>query len=99
MNEVNKEKKVFERILDDSVADGMDRGIQVLLAQVEYILTNEQKPEDYNPPGDMITDLKPTQACQDTIECLKRNTAMLNGAAEKSTMDLFFSEIGRRFSE
>lgn len=24
---------------------------------------------------------------------------MLNGASEKSTMDLFFSEVGRRFGE
>lgn len=29
INEVNKEKKAFERTLDDCVADGMDRGIQV----------------------------------------------------------------------
>lgn len=29
MSEVNKEKKAFERILDDCVANGMDRGIQV----------------------------------------------------------------------
>lgn len=30
MNEVNKEKKHFERLLDDCVATGMDRGIQVM---------------------------------------------------------------------
>lgn len=33
----------------------------MLLAQVEFILQNEQKPEDYNPEGDMIADLKPTK--------------------------------------
>ncbi|KAJ8664074.1 hypothetical protein O0I10_000352 [Lichtheimia ornata] len=99
LNDVNKEKKVFERILDDCVACGMDQSIQVLLAQVEYILVHEQKPEDYNPRGDVLTDLKPTKACQDTIECLRSNTSILRGAAEKSTMDLFFNEIGRRFAE
>ncbi|KAI8380478.1 exocyst complex component Sec10-like protein [Choanephora cucurbitarum] len=99
MNEVNKEKKSFERLLDDCVAQGMDRGIQVLLSQVEFILTTEQKKEDYNPPSDSMPDLKPTKACQDTIHCLKTNTAMLFGAADKSTMDLFFTEIGRRFFE
>ncbi|KAI8145080.1 exocyst complex component Sec10-like protein [Fennellomyces sp. T-0311] len=99
INEVNKEKKVFERVLDDCVANSMDRAIQVLLSQAQYILTNEQKPEDYNPPGDTMVDLKPTKACRDSIECLKNNTSMLNGAAEKSTMDLFFGEIGRRFAE
>ncbi|KAF7726758.1 F-box protein: endocytic membrane traffic, recycling ReCYcling 1 [Apophysomyces ossiformis] len=99
MNEVNKEKKSFERILDDCVARGMDRGIQVLLSQVELILSTKQRPEDYNPQRDVIVDLKPTNACRDTIQCLKTNTSMLFGAAEKSTMDLFFSEIGRRFFE
>ncbi|KAG2223931.1 hypothetical protein INT45_009383 [Circinella minor] len=99
INEVNKEKKVFERILDDCVANGMDRGIQVLLAQVQYILTHEQKPEDYNPPENVVCDLKPTKACRNSIECIRSNTSMLNGAAEKSTMDLFFGEIGRRFAE
>ncbi|KAI7880646.1 hypothetical protein K492DRAFT_237159 [Lichtheimia hyalospora FSU 10163] len=99
LNDVNKEKKVFERILDDCVACGMDQSIQVLLAQVEYILVHEQKPEDYNPRGDVLTDLKPTKACRDTIECLRSNTSILRGAAEKSTMDLFFNEIGRRFAD
>lgn len=99
MNEVNKEKKSFERLLDDCVAQGMDRGIQVLLSQVEFILSHEQRKEDYNPPSDSMPDLKPTKACQDTIQCLKTNTSMLVGAAEKGTMDLFFSEIGRRFFE
>ncbi|KAI7906714.1 exocyst complex component Sec10-like protein [Cokeromyces recurvatus] len=99
LNEVNKEKKSFERLLDDCVAQGMDRGIQVLLSQVEFILTHEQRKEDYNPPNDMIPDLKPTKACQDTIQCLKTNTSMLVGAAEKATMDLFFNEISRRFFE
>ncbi|KAG0170900.1 F-box protein: endocytic membrane traffic, recycling ReCYcling 1 [Apophysomyces sp. BC1034] len=97
MNEVNKEKKVFERILDDCVARGMDHGIQVLLSQVELILFSKQRPDDYNPQVDIVADLKPTNACRDTIQCLKTNTSMLFGAAEKSTMDLFFSEIGRRF--
>ncbi|KAG2234344.1 hypothetical protein INT48_007211 [Thamnidium elegans] len=99
MNDVNKEKKTFERLLDDCVARGMDRGIQVLLSQVEFILAQEQTRSDYNPPSDMMPDLKPTKACRDTISCLQTNTSMLIGASEKSTMDLFFSEIGRRFFE
>ncbi|KAI8883785.1 hypothetical protein K501DRAFT_294473 [Backusella circina FSU 941] len=98
MNDVNKEKKAFERLLDDCVADGMDDGIQVLLSQVEFILSREQKREDYSPNG-QLEDLSPTKACQDVLQCLEKNTAILKGASEKSTMDLFFSEIGRRFFE
>ncbi|ORX48483.1 hypothetical protein DM01DRAFT_1376693 [Hesseltinella vesiculosa] len=96
MNDVNKEKKLFERMLDDCVARGMDCSIQVLLAQVEMLLRREQSSSDYNPSGDHI-DLRPTKACTDVIQCLKSNTSMLQGAAEKATMDLFFNEIGRRF--
>ncbi|KAG1151452.1 hypothetical protein G6F37_003438 [Rhizopus arrhizus] len=99
MNDVNKEKKAFERLLDDCVAQGMDRGIQVLLSQVEFILTHEQAKEDYNPPPNVFPELRPTKACEDTIQCLKANTSILAGAAEKGTMDLFFSEICRRFFE
>ncbi|KAI8064539.1 exocyst complex component Sec10-like protein [Gongronella butleri] len=98
MNDVNKDKKVFERLLDDCVARGMDCSIQVLLAQVELLLRREQKSSDYNPQGDHV-DLHPTKACSDVIQCLKTNTSMLQGAAEKTTMDLFFNEIGRRFFE
>jgi recyclin-1 len=70
----------------------------VLLSQVELILTGEQLSSDYNPQDDTL-DLKPTKACLDVIQCLKSNTSMLHGAAEKTTMDLFFSEVGRRFFE
>jgi recyclin-1 len=61
MNDVNKEKKAFERLLDDCVAQGMDRGIQVLLSQVEFILTHEQTKEDYNPPSNVFPELRPTK--------------------------------------
>ncbi|KAG1452843.1 hypothetical protein G6F56_007717 [Rhizopus delemar] len=99
MNDVNKEKKMFERLLDDCVAQSMDRGIQVLLSQIEFILTHEQTRDDYNPNPNALPELKPTKACEDTIQCLKTNTSILAGAAEKGTMDLFFSEICKRFFE
>lgn len=33
----------------------------MLLSQVEYILTHEQRPEDYNPENECLADLKPTK--------------------------------------
>ncbi|GAB5586782.1 F-box protein: endocytic membrane traffic [Umbelopsis nana] len=99
LNEVNKEKKSFERLLDDCVAQGMDQGIQVLIAQVEYILQTEQKPTDYNPAPESQVDLKPTKACRDAIECLKTHTEMLRGSVEKETMNVFYQEVGKRFYE
>ncbi|KAG1464412.1 hypothetical protein G6F56_005089 [Rhizopus delemar] len=99
LHDVNKEKKVFERLLDDCVARGIDRGIQVLLSQVEFILNHEQNKEDYNPPAGRFPELRPTKACLDSIEFLRQNTNMLAGASEKGTMNLFFDEICRRFFE
>ncbi|KAH8548822.1 exocyst complex component Sec10-domain-containing protein [Umbelopsis sp. PMI_123] len=99
LNEVNKEKKSFERLLDDCVAQGMDQGIQVLIAQVEYILLTEQKPSDFNPSPDALVDLKPSKACRDTIECLSTHTEMLKGSVEKETMNVFYQEVGKRFYE
>ncbi|CAM0135915.1 F-box protein: endocytic membrane traffic, recycling ReCYcling 1 [Umbelopsis sp. WA50703] len=99
LNDVNKEKKAFERLLDDCVAQGMDQGIQVLIAQVEYILVTEQKQTDFHPNPDSMADLKPTKACRDAIECLRTHTEMLRGSVEKETMNIFYQEVGRRFYE
>jgi len=55
------ERKAFERLLDDSVAHGMDSSIQVIINQVEYILLTQQKPNDYNPPDTGLMDMKPTK--------------------------------------
>jgi recyclin-1 len=55
------EKKAFERLLDDSVATGLDKAIQVLVNQVEFILMSSHKLDDYNPAKEGIFDLKATK--------------------------------------
>ncbi|RUS26504.1 exocyst complex component Sec10-like protein, partial [Jimgerdemannia flammicorona] len=62
MNEVNKEKKAFERLTDDCVANGLDRSIQVLMDQCDFILSHEQKPSDFNPTGDTEPDLNSSES-------------------------------------
>lgn len=42
-------KKKFEQILDESVAAGLNKGIDVLMDEVEYICGTTQLPTDYNP--------------------------------------------------
>lgn len=42
-------KKKFEQMLDESVAAGLNRGIDVLMDEVEYICATTQLPSDYNP--------------------------------------------------
>lgn len=42
-------KKKFEQMLDESVAAGLNRGIDVLMDEVEYLCATLQQPTDYNP--------------------------------------------------
>ncbi|KAL1880225.1 hypothetical protein VTK73DRAFT_6053 [Phialemonium thermophilum] len=44
-------KKKFEQMLDESVAAGLNKGIDVLMDEVEYICATTQLPTDYNPTG------------------------------------------------
>ncbi|KAG6246432.1 hypothetical protein E4U24_003710 [Claviceps purpurea] len=42
-------KKKFEQMLDESVAAGLNKGIDVLMDEVEYLHSTTQLPTDYNP--------------------------------------------------
>ncbi|KAG5930700.1 hypothetical protein E4U53_002184 [Claviceps sorghi] len=42
-------KKKFEQMLDESVAAGLNRGIDVLMDEVEFLHSTTQLPTDYNP--------------------------------------------------
>ncbi|KAK7757319.1 F-box protein: endocytic membrane traffic, recycling ReCYcling 1 [Diatrype stigma] len=42
-------KKKFEQMLDENVAAGLNKGIDVLMDEVEYICATTQLPSDYNP--------------------------------------------------
>jgi recyclin-1 len=42
-------KKKFEQMLDESVAAGLNKGIDVLMDEVEYLYGTMQEPTDYNP--------------------------------------------------
>ncbi|RDA86547.1 hypothetical protein CP532_1906 [Ophiocordyceps camponoti-leonardi (nom. inval.)] len=42
-------KKKFEQMLDESVAAGLNKGIDVLMDQVEFLQATTQLPTDYNP--------------------------------------------------
>ena len=44
-------KKKFEQMLDESVAAGLNKGIDVLMDEVGYLCATTQKPGDYNPSG------------------------------------------------
>ena len=49
-------KKKFEQMLDESVAAGLNKGIDVLMDEVEYLHSTTQLSTDYNPrPASMAT--------------------------------------------
>ncbi|KAF4120191.1 recyclin-1 [Geosmithia morbida] len=48
-------KKKFEQMLDESVAAGLNKGIDVLMDEVEYLNGTMQLPTDYNPAGTTTT--------------------------------------------
>lgn len=44
-----KEKRNFEKMLDSYVADGLNKGIDVLMNQIDYIFLTDQKATDFFP--------------------------------------------------
>jgi len=62
MSDIIVEKKQFERHLDDLVAQGMDKSIQVLIDNIEFTLINELPLDAYDVQSEnQVLDLKPTK--------------------------------------
>lgn len=49
LNPAAKEKKRFEKMLDEMVAAGLDRGIDVLMNEVDWLFATTQQSTDFNP--------------------------------------------------
>ncbi|PTB35478.1 uncharacterized protein TrAFT101_009024 [Trichoderma asperellum] len=61
-------KKKFEQMLDESVAAGLNKGIDVLMDEVEYLQGTLQQPTDYNPiPRAPTDDMNNRQSNRATI--------------------------------
>jgi recyclin-1 len=96
-----KEKKRFEQMLDERVAAGLNKGIEVLMAEVEYICATTQKPEDYNPGASSgtnfeVMDIGPTKTALKIVEVVSSHTKMLVGSTDKNMLDVFNQEVGLR---
>lgn len=74
----------------------MDKAVQVLVNQCEYLLISAHGLQDYNPPESGIFDWKPTKACSQVVTCLEAHTKLLIGVTEKHTVEVFFGEVGVR---
>ncbi|KAF2645696.1 hypothetical protein P280DRAFT_389406 [Massarina eburnea CBS 473.64] len=96
-----KEKKRFEQMLDESVAAGLNKGIDVLMDEVEYICGTLQLPTDFNPvtgPNGtaQVSDIGPSQAAKKVIDMVSSHTSMLVGSTDKTVLDVFNQEVGLR---
>ena len=96
-----KEKKRFEQMLDERVAAGLNRGIEALMAEVEYLYATTQKPDDFNPIASNATnfevmDIGPTETACKVVEVVSSHTKMLVGSTDKNMLDVFNQEVGLR---
>jgi recyclin-1 len=97
----NKEKKRFEQMLDERVAAGLNKGIDVLMDEVEYLCGTTQEPTDFNPPvgpsGHVeVFDIGPSQTAKKIIDMVSSHTSMLVGSTDKTVLDVFNQEVGLR---
>ena len=94
-------KKKFEQMLDERVAAGLNKGIDVLMDEVEYVCATTQLTSDYNPPppakGKPLTfDIGPTNAALQVVDLVSSHTKMLTGSTDKNMLDVFNQEVGLR---
>ena len=90
-----KEKKKFEAMLDEKVAAGLGKGIDVLMDEVEYICATTQMPTDFSPPTEAF-DIGPTPTAKRVIDVVGSHISMLTGSTDKTLLDVFSGEVGLR---
>jgi recyclin-1 len=90
-----KEKKRFEQMLDERVAAGLNKGIDVLMDEVEYLCGTTQLPTDFNPVGPIV-DIGPSPTATRIIDIVSSHTSMLVGSTDKNVLDVFNQEVGLR---
>jgi recyclin-1 len=96
-----KEKKRFESMLDERVAAGLNKGIDVLMDEVEYLCGTTQHPSDFNPPVGPkgvveMSDIGPSETATRIVDIVSSHTNMLVGSTDKNVLDVFNQEVGVR---
>lgn len=90
-------KRNFEQMLDDNLAAGLSRGIDVLMDQVEFTLVTEQLGSDYLPlPVDSSKNFGTTKAAEKVISLVRSHLSLLKETTEKSLYEVFQHEVGVR---
>ena len=95
LDAASKEKKRFEQMLDERVAAGLNKGIDVLIDEVEYLFSTMQEATDYNPAMQEV-DVGPTRTAVAVADVVSTYTKMLVGSTDKNLLDVFNQEVGLR---
>lgn len=101
LDPVVKEKKRFEQMLDERVAAGLNKGIEVLMTEVEFVCATTQKADDFNPDASgaanfEVMDIGPTETAKRIVDIVSSHTKMLVGSTDKNMLDVFNQEVGLR---
>ncbi|KAF7194997.1 F-box protein pof6 [Pseudocercospora fuligena] len=96
LNPAVKDKKKFEQMLDERVAAGLNKGIDVLMDEVEYICATTQTPTDFNPGSQGVVDIGPSATAKQIVDMVSGHTGMLVGSTDKNMLDVFNQEVGLR---
>ena len=102
LNPAGKEKKKFEQMLDERVAAGLNKGIDVLMDEVEFICATTQQPTDFNPGAvapdgkPVVIDIGPSETAKQIVTMIVGHTSMLVGTTDKNMLDVFTQEVGLR---
>ncbi|PVZ97859.1 hypothetical protein BB558_006181 [Smittium angustum] len=98
LNIVNLEKRSLEATIDDCVATGVDSIIEIIIRQLEHVLSVEQKAEDYLPKTNVSLQLKPTIACVQCVQLLGEASEIIKNLSrtQKLLCQVYMSEIGNR---
>ncbi|WMV19975.1 hypothetical protein MTR67_013360 [Solanum verrucosum] len=76
---------------------GLQQCIETVMAEVERVLSTEQKVADYRSPDDSIVpDHRPTQACSKVVAYLSRVLESAFTALEGLNKQAFLTELGNR---
>lgn len=89
-------KRIFEQMLDDKVGEGLGRGIDVLIEQIDFILMTEQLGSDFDPLPGTLPELGPTQAAKDVVSLIQSHIDLIGPSIDQSLLDLFEQEVGMR---
>uniref|UniRef100_A0A1J3CAV2 Exocyst complex component SEC10 n=1 Tax=Noccaea caerulescens TaxID=107243 RepID=A0A1J3CAV2_NOCCA len=79
---------------------GLQQCIETVMAEVERLLSSEQKPTDYKLPDDAIAhDHRPTNACIRVVDYLTRVLESAFTALEGLNKQAFLTELGNRLDK